>query len=95
MKEGRKSLHHLHYVPHEFEGGSDEGGCDDVVDEEGAVVGQEDALPPELVLTTVVPDNRLEKRPVRIRNQACLNGMSSNEYCGNLIIAVDRRVHKF
>ena len=50
-------------LPHELEGGPDEGGGDDVVDEEGAVVGQEDALPPELVLATVVTDHGLEERP--------------------------------
>ena len=51
------------FVPHELEGGPDEGGGDDVVDEEGAVVGQEDALPAELVLPAVVPNHGLEERP--------------------------------
>lgn len=49
--------------PHELEGGPDEGGGDDVVNEEGAVVRQEDAAPDQPVVTRALTgvDEELEE----------------------------------
>ena len=50
VRQSRNQLTKELRKPHEFQGRADDGRRDDIIDEEGAVVGQEDAVPLERVV---------------------------------------------